>query len=397
MIAIKLENLYNISQISKALPIFKPDLRSCSNIDIKSSIVLGLSGAYRSVITLDLKELSNGHILIAGMSGSGKTFLVKNIISKAMSINDISIAIVDWSDEYKDIARLYGLEIIDPCNIISYISYRYSIEELSHYIRDKLGSEALSYIQKLNDARCIRERIDLLNDSIYISLNGLDDLKVRAILESYIWLENKELYRRAYRKEPFRFIVIDEAWKLISYSIDILKLIREGRKRGIGVIVSTQLLNDSIKELIANAATIILFKLQSNTDIETIEKILNSNISKELNKLHRGRFILVSNKVGGISTALVDSQLNVYNNDTLIIEARDMILRYSIDRLKRRLLELGVSEDDIDKLLQDAAAAGSYIGIEQLLKIMPYEIRRVESIALLKEIGLDDSYIAELL
>ena len=67
-------------------------------------------------------------------------------------------------------------------------------------------------------------------------------------------------------KNSERMIVLDETWRLVRNSEEVGILFREGRKYGFSVIVATQLASDISNEVLSNAASVFLFRMQNDSD-----------------------------------------------------------------------------------------------------------------------------------
>lgn len=130
--------------------------------------------------------LTNANMFIAGVSGSGKSFSLKGIISHSL-LHDVQTAIVDWDGEYSVVARAFGGAVVtidyttadkmNPCEL-----------EEEEYLDEKTG-RVLSRVDVL-------EKIEEMNSftKYAASLTGSDPLKSFEIaMIDQLW---DELYRK---------------------------------------------------------------------------------------------------------------------------------------------------------------------------------------------------------
>jgi DNA helicase HerA-like ATPase len=84
-------------------------------------------------------------------------------------------------------------------------------------------------------------------------------------------------------------VIVDEAHKLAKLP-SITTLLREGRKFGVGVILSSQRANDFNDDIIANASTRFIFLQELKDDaVFAADKVLrNREIFASLQKLRTG-------------------------------------------------------------------------------------------------------------
>jgi DNA helicase HerA-like ATPase len=81
-------------------------------------------------------------------------------------------------------------------------------------------------------------------------------------------------------------IVLDEAHKLAGEKSPLIPLVKEGRKYGFMIVVSTQDVADVDRRVISNAGSLFIFKLRSPEDIDYLGRAVNmSDYFKEM--LHK--------------------------------------------------------------------------------------------------------------
>ena len=82
-------------------------------INHENGIYYGQNIISKNMIIANRNELLNGNSFILGVSGSGKSFSAKNeIVSLMLSDKDADVIIIDPENEYKDLVRAMGGEVI---------------------------------------------------------------------------------------------------------------------------------------------------------------------------------------------------------------------------------------------------------------------------------------------
>ncbi|MBI3465952.1 MAG: ATP-binding protein [Planctomycetes bacterium] len=140
-----------------------------------------------------------------------------------------------------------------------------------------------------------------------IQLKGLEHSLERAVTEFLLW--NLIGFVESLGPGPLRcFIVLDEAHKLsFDRGSPVEKLLREGRKFGLGLILASQQPDDFSPVAFANTATKIVFQVgdeKSNVSRQLHRKIRNAHSFSEIfdliTKLPRGWAYVVSENVGRV-------------------------------------------------------------------------------------------------
>ncbi len=151
---------------------------------------------------------------------------------------------------------------------------------------------------------------DLLNGdsrAIIIQLKGLEHSLERAVTEFLLW--NLIGFVEAVGPGPLRcFVILDEAHKLaFDLGSPVEKLLREGRKFGLGLILASQQPEDFSPAAFANTATKIVF--QVGDERSTISRLLHRKVKNAhsfgdiyqlVTKLPRGCAYVVTGNVGRV-------------------------------------------------------------------------------------------------
>jgi len=145
------------------------------------------------------------------------------------------------------------------------------------------------------------------NRAVIIQLKGLEHSLERAVTEFLLW--NLIGFIEALGPGPLRcFVILDEAHKLsFDPGSPVEKLLREGRKFGLGLILASQQPEDFSPVAFANTATKIVFQVgdeRSTISRQLHRKIKNAHsfgeIYQLITKLPRGWAYVVTGNVGRI-------------------------------------------------------------------------------------------------
>lgn len=314
---------------------------------------------------------ANPHIIIFGMSGQGKSTLLRGMINDIGKAGKPAI-VFDAHNEHEEAVRSLGGRVIDSSrygiNVFSLDGSTVGerIAELSQLFKSVYS---LGYVQSIRLSECMwyayRKRgassrndmqlpnppsmPDVLEElSIFIanSRNGsersslahlrsrLSSLSLQPLSEGELDIEAlrsgissfslagirsaeaqiiyiNELLRRIYTSMKIHgigkgvslYIIIDEAQFIINDSDShiVKKLMEEGRKYGVGIILATHMASSLPREIIANSSTFITFYSREPQEINYISNILSSGMSerafeikKMLRRLRRSEAMVLS-------------------------------------------------------------------------------------------------------
>jgi DNA phosphorothioation-dependent restriction protein DptH len=151
------------------------------------------------------------------------------------------------------------------------------------------------------------EMLDSRHRVVVIQLKGLEHSLERAVTEFLLW--SLIGFTEAVGPGPLRcFVVLDEAHKLsFDRGSPVEKLLREGRKFGLGLILASQQPEDFSPVAFANTATKIVFQVgdeRSTISRQLHRKIKNAHsfgeIYQLITKLPRGWAYAVTENVGRV-------------------------------------------------------------------------------------------------
>ena len=314
------------------------------------------------------QDLPNSHALIVGTSGSGKTYLIKNVLLPQLLREDIGAVILDFNGDFGDKSflsnlggKLKHLRVdIDglgfnpfvihrrgqpqrlPVFITAFSELLAKVFDLGEQQRANLGKvmrnqyrelgfpdivddafitqqtrwpnfrslvlrledediKAANRIRVMSDLQIFSEDntsfSDLLIEPCVIGINELPGEYSKAAVVELVLnaLYNRLLLKGEKKENELRtdfFVIVDEAHKLAKLPC-ITTLLREARKFGVGVILSSQRANDFNDTIIANASTRFIFLQELKDDaIFAADKVLrNKELYGVLQRLKRGQCI----------------------------------------------------------------------------------------------------------
>jgi DNA phosphorothioation-dependent restriction protein DptH len=145
------------------------------------------------------------------------------------------------------------------------------------------------------------------NRAVILQLKGLEHSLERAVTEFLLW--NLIGFIEALGPGPLRcFVILDEAHKLsFNAGSPVEKLLREGRKFGLGLILASQQPEDFSTVAFANTATKIVFQVgdeRSTISRQLHRKIKNAHsfgeVYQVITRLPRGWAYVLTENVGKV-------------------------------------------------------------------------------------------------
>ena len=253
--------LSNTTAVSKAFCMLDPSeklewSRGCAYI--------GKSGTYALPVFFGVETVLNRHACIIGMSGSGKTFLLKNLVSR-LAYSGSDVMIIDWNGEYSSVVSyLYGAE--------------YKIEN---------DAQAEAAIKSIESGH-VQAGVASMNISCMRS-----EEEKRTVARMIMRCISSSLGAAPVLGGAHRMLILDEAWKALG-GAELSTLFREGRKYGLGLIIASQTVSDMASDILANCATVIMFRMQNREDFSTLSsaQILDGEMLNRLGGLARGSCIV---------------------------------------------------------------------------------------------------------
>ncbi len=358
--------LSNSRCASKAFCIFSPtELIKWSS----GSAYIGRSAVYSIPVFIGADSALNQHVCIIGMSGSGKTFLLKNLVGR-YAANGRQVMILDWNSEYSGM-----------------VSYFYGIE--FNISRNGKMPEHLLHAAKQSDGP------DII--SINLSSLGTESAKLsaaKAVLKSV---------RKEFREVPAwesskKILVLDEAWKVIGGE-ELSSLFREGRKYGVGVVIASQTASDLNAEILANCATVAVFRLQNADDFSLLldTHIINQMHANMLATMSRGSCIVAIASAKDRPRQIIRVPLVEGNGYSICyISGENVEVSISIEALMAKLSRIVIDANSLREIESYIAQNGGKINLDGLMrKLLELSTSRSDIVACLRSIGVPDMAIID--
>lgn len=278
---------------------------------IKDKVFIGFS----SIKPVYLDLTGNKHIVVFGMTGSGKTETVKRILRRYGKKK----LVIDWSGEYREYSSVKPFELkidLKKEEIIDAIisTFQLTIPQQTLLIEASRRSgglkEIIEEIRKIdyqsNSGREVRdalirrlsilEKLSLFNGER--SLTEIESIDLSGIIFEAKKLVANIVLKSFYNKPEPRILVIEEAQNVMPriQNQDIINtvelIINELRKYGVNVILIAQT-PSQISTVYRNAEYIFIHRLRL-THYEAQEMGLKQEDIEEVSKLKVGECILIS-------------------------------------------------------------------------------------------------------
>ncbi len=331
------------------------DAEACS----KGGLFIGNTHGIPFFLNFDM--LMNPHVFVCGVTGSGKTYLIRSLVLRLHCLLDSMIVLVDFTGEYKSFISIVG-----------------ATETRVDALKNALGSE--------------------ISQIVYVNLKDAGDERRKVELAGSVFEEIIERMRKIGKKDKRVFVVIDEAWKLLCGCTALQTLLREGRKYKHGLIFSSQLIEDIDLGMLSNAATLFIFRLQNkqglnkmasnyNLNNEQVRLIQNLGVGScaivQTNASKRRGFFLVD-KVQGVSIETF----------VKILLGKDM--EFTIPRQKFETVIGKVNDaEGMAKILRASEEKGRLELVDLVKLLVNNGVRRRKVLAVLRELGINEMHIAD--
>ena len=351
--------IFGSREVSKLFVICKKIEPSYDEIlkTARNGIFLGNSEVYSVPCFFNPELPINSHVFIAGMSGSGKTYLMKNLIIKSGVFLRSKIILIDLTGEYKAFADFLDARVVknrknifDEDNGVAYIA----LDKLAEERKIATASKVLQYI--ITNMRERGTRAD--SDGI--------------------------------------FLFLDESWKILSKEDSLNTLIREGRKYKVGLVLASQLIEDISPEMLGNMASVFIFRTQNRESLQILAKNygLSKDIIAKIQNFEVGRCLLIQNHKEGRRDSFIIRKISGFEMRPFVILQFGDCLYIRVDRIKLSKMIKSICRIEASNVIPDASE--SHVRLSELIiKLIINGSDRNDILFLLRKLGIEDKEIAD--
>lgn len=320
-----------IERIGYMQPLSIDDLPS-----LDKTIVLGFEKETFHPVEIKLEDFYR-HLAIIGPTGRGKTTLLSSIIEQLVSENLVNVVAVDFKGDLKQYLSANLLAVLRPeqapisivnkppgleeadwrAVVVESLSYASGVssevvlrallavekEGLQSFSRYHYVSVLIPFIEFIKTDPDYGFLTKLLGENVLISVEGYGTTFQNTYvalcigLVRYFFLSKKERLNTV--------LAIDDAWRILGLKT-LVEIIREGRSKGLGVIISTQSPDDIPSEILENVHNIVVFGSRNEDYLQKVRKL--GNVKEEV--------VSILGKLG-VGEALY---INVLRRETRIIK-----------------------------------------------------------------------------
>ena len=329
-------------------------LRSSEN-----GVFVGVGRACLAPFFLDPGLLINPHVFILGMSGGGKTFLMRSLLLRMHAGPGNELVVIDLTGEYGMAA---GLQTDDERNALDPISY--------------VGEDGFRIA--------------------YFCLGDLPEKEKVEAAREILGEVSARMRRRPIGQGPMMFVLLDEAWKLLREENSLRIILREGRKYRVGLMMASQMVEDMELPMLSGSGALFIFRMQNRASLdrlarnyglgrEDIETVQNLSVGSCMAIQVRGsgrREVVVLERVAGAGTVRYVG-----------IGSGRMVVEVAEGELFRKVK--GLCKDDPSGLLGEISS-GMTVELHVLMaRLIGLGADRRKVLAAMRELGMEDYEIAD--
>ncbi len=422
-------------------------------------IYLGKTRYLATPVFWDPKKLINPHIAVVGITGSGKSYLVKSFLTRASMIWNTNAIILDWVGEYNKWVKQAGGTVIslgdEKLNLLDlggqkkrdrikqiisaldllldlkgYPNERDEIEEALEDIYEKEESPTLKDVVGLLEdrkrkraARLLRRftvegsdffagkstlNIQKLTEGglVCIDLHELPTEEIRSLAGLTILQYIKEIMRGEGIKNEQNirlFVVLDEAWKIANDErSDVITIVREGRKYNFALIIATQNPTDMHKTIFSNIGTLFVLRLVLSEFREYVRNSIGYGgfIDNEISRFGVGDAavnMIFAERQARAATFLMNK---IDGEEPLFlfhIKGGSMELEVEREQFLRMLYELGLNEGQSTIVRAEFEKNDGFVEAEHLVALLEkFGYSKSSILSFLRQLGIDEKNLIKI-
>ncbi|MFA5077817.1 MAG: ATP-binding protein [Candidatus Micrarchaeia archaeon] len=424
--------------------------------DPQDSIYVGKTRWLSVPVFWDYKKLINPHIAVVGITGSGKSYLVKTFITRSSLIWDTNAIILDWTGEYNKWVHQAGGKVLDlsveHLNLLDLagmtsgervkqiISSLTILADLGNFPEEREEIEAaleavyknrkwpvladlLAELEKRSShkaARMVRrftiQGSDFFSGRSTLSLSklltsGLVSIDLHSLpseeLRSLAGLTILQFIKERMRRESVQeekgiklLVVLDEAWKIAQDErSDVITIIREGRKYNFALIVASQNPGDMHKTILSNAGTMFILRLVLKEFRRYVQESLGYSdfIDSEISKFGVGDsavHMIFAERQAKASTFLLQKIDGEAPLFTFKVAGEGMEIEMEREQLVKLLYELGLGEEQVG-MVRSAFEKGDGVlsGTKIIEMLETFGYSRASILSFLRQLGIPEKSI----
>jgi hypothetical protein len=416
-------------------------------------IYLGKTRFLHTPVFWDHRKLINPHIAVVGITGAGKSYLVKTFLTRAAINWNSNAIILDWVGEYDKWVSQAGGRVIDlgreRLNLLDlvgglpkhsrirqimsaldilldlkeYPDERDEIEEALESMYKKRKPTLLDVVKLLDKkkkkkaARLLKrfttEGSDFFAGSstmdikkltssglICLDLHNLPTEEIRSLAGLTILQYIKEIMRAqgaATDAGVKLFIVLDEAWKIAQDErSDVITIVREGRKYNFALLIATQNPTDMNKTIFSNIGTIFVLRLVLKEFRDYVRQSIGYSqfIDNEISKFGVGDAainMIYAARQSKVNTFLLNKIDGEEPLFLLKITGENMDVEIEREQLVKMLYELGLTESQLGIIKREFDKNDGLIEGEQFVSLLEkFGYSKPSIISFLRQLGVDE-------
>ena len=294
----------------------------------REDIIVGFIKDSLHPVGLKPKELYY-HIAVIGPTGRGKSTLLSSIVEQVVVETPIKIFAIDFKGDLESyivpgmlstvIPEKAPLHFLKPPLGISHIDWRSVVLDAVSYVTslplDKISS-ALSSLEEFSSFEHalkssstssllihFLEFVDntpdytmlenILNGNVLVSLKDKGTVFQNTYASLFIGFLRHVLLRE--NRDQGALVVIDDAWRILKLRT-VVEIVREGRSKRVGVVISTQSPEDVPLEVLENIGSFVIFGSRNEEYIEKVKRVVsvNDDYAKLLLRLGIGEALYIN-------------------------------------------------------------------------------------------------------